>query len=269
MADCRIRARDQASLEWYDRATVWFWLAVSGVFLVVLVLQLIGPEVWKSTLFWLDWAISITFLGDYLLRFYMAPAKWEFVGDAWNLLDLFVVSVPFMALIVGGLGLGFFRVFRVIRLVRIVRAPLMVARATRRSRVLRRSQARIVLFAAIAAVIAAALVVWKTESAAPEAKIHSFVDALWWAVVTMFTVGYGELYPVTTEGRIGAVVLMLVGVALFGWLTASLASLFVEGDTDGEDNADSTRRQLSDMNARLERIEQLLSQRADDETRKK
>lgn len=260
----RIKSRSQESLDWYERATLWFWLVVSAVFVVVLVLEFIGPAAWQTTLFWLDWVISITFLADYLLRYYMAPAKWAFVSDTWNLFDLFVVAVPFLALIVGGLGLGIFRVFRMFRLVRIARAPVVVARSAHHSRrVLHRGQGRIVLFVALATVLIAALVVWKSESAVPTAGIHSFVDAIWWAIVTMFTVGYGDLYPVTTTGRIAAFVLMLAGIALFGWLTATLASLFVESDEGAQ--LDNTEQQLAEVNARLERIERLLADREGDQ----
>ena len=198
----------------------------------------------------------VAFLGDYLLRLYMALRSGGSSGR-WNLLDLFVVSVPFVALIVGGMGMGFFRVFRMIRLVRIIRAPLMMARTAHQSRfVLRRGQGRIVLFVAFATIMTSAVMVWKTESVADGAKIHSFADAVWWSVVTMFTVGYGELYPVTPEGKVAAFLLMLAGIALFGWITATLASLFVESEVDQP--VDATRLQLAEVSARLESIERML-----------
>ena len=72
--------------------------------------------------------------------------------------------------------------------------------------------------------------VWRLEGAAAGSKIHTWADALWWAVVTLFTVGYGDMYPRAAPGRVAGVVLMISGIALFGWLTASLASLFVESE---------------------------------------
>src|SRR5439155_23258967 len=81
--------------------------------------------------------------------------------------------------------------------------------------------------------------------------IHSFGDALWWAVATVSTVGYGDRVPATAGGRGVAVVLMLVGIGLFGLLAASLASFFVE---------EHAERGADDMAARLERIESLLQQ---------
>lgn len=58
-------------------------------------------------------------------------------------------------------------------------------------------------------------------------NIKSFSDGLWWAVTTVTTVGYGDRFPTTTEGRILAVMLMLVGISLVGVITASVASWFV------------------------------------------
>jgi voltage-gated potassium channel len=61
-------------------------------------------------------------------------------------------------------------------------------------------------------------------------SIHSFPDALWWSFVTVTTVGYGDMFPVTFTGRVIAVVLMLAGIGLFGGLTANVASLLIRTD---------------------------------------
>jgi len=62
----------------------------------------------------------------------------------------------------------------------------------------------------------------------PDASITTFGDSLWWTVTTISTVGYGDRYPVTVEGRIVAAVLMVAGIALLGVVTASIASWFVD-----------------------------------------
>nr|MBA3233489.1 two pore domain potassium channel family protein [Propionibacteriales bacterium] len=84
-------------------------------------------------------------------------------------------------------------------------------------------------------VFVAAVAMLDAERGAADANIESFGDAAWWAVTTMTTVGYGDRFPVTTEGRLIASALMLAGIALLGVVTAALASWFVEriGDRGG------------------------------------
>jgi voltage-gated potassium channel len=89
-----------------------------------------------------------------------------------------------------------------------------------------------------------------TERDAPRANITSLGTGLWWAVVTVSTVGYGDTYPVTNTGRVIATGLMLFGVAMFSILTATLANSFAR--TAGE----STTEQFATLHERLERIEQ-------------
>jgi voltage-gated potassium channel len=72
-----------------------------------------------------------------------------------------------------------------------------------------------------------AVTVLDAERNAPGANITSFGDALWWASTTVTTVGYGDRYPVTTEGRLIAVGLILVGIGLVGAVTASVATWIV------------------------------------------
>jgi len=93
---------------------------------------------------------------------------------------------------------------------------------------------------------------WSAEHTRPEATIHSLSDALWWAVSTITTVGYGDKYPVTPEGKAVALTLMLVGIAIFGLVTATLASLFVERDAEQE--ADSIRADIARLEDKLDRV---------------
>ena len=104
------------------------------------------------------------------------------------------------------------------------------------------------------------------ERRAPEGTIDSVPDGLWWAISTVTTVGYGDAFPTTAAGRAFAVVLMLVGVGLFGLLAASLASFLIERDE--EQTVDPEHREILD---RLERIERRLDERSRetaDETRR-
>jgi voltage-gated potassium channel len=101
------------------------------------------------------------------------------------------------------------------------------------------------------------------ENHAAGSNIHSYPDALWWAVVTVTTVGYGDRFPVTGGGRAIAVILMLVGIGLIGVLTATVASFFVQEHTDANKDQlqaahEDLGTRLSDIDARLARMEAAL-----------
>jgi voltage-gated potassium channel len=82
------------------------------------------------------------------------------------------------------------------------------------------------------------------ERAAARANITTFGDALWWAVSTITTVGYGDRYPVTAAGRAIGIVLMIVGVGIFGVVAASAAAWFISADRD-----EDTRQQADTITA--------------------
>ncbi len=173
-----------------------------------------------------DNVICLVFLLDFGIRFYRAENKLKFMQ--WGWIDL-ISSIP---------TLDFMRAGRMLRLIRLLR----ILRAFRSTKNLvhhifkRRTQGALTAAAIIAVlmIIFSSIAILQVEDD-PNSNIKTAEDAIWWAYVTITTVGYGDKFPVTTEGRIVAALLMTVGVGLFGTFTAYLASWFV-GETKKEDD---------------------------------
>ncbi len=172
-----------------------------------------------------DNAICFVFLVDFGNRFYRAPNKLKFMQ--WGWIDL-VSSIPTLDVMRAG------RTLRLIRLLRVLRA----FRSTKHlvQHIFKRRTQGALTAAAIIAVLMilfSSIAILQVEDD-PNSNIKTAEDAMWWAYVTITTVGYGDKCPETTEGRIIAGLLMTVGVGLFGTFTAYLASWFV-GENKRED----------------------------------
>jgi voltage-gated potassium channel len=114
-----------------------------------------------------------------------------------------------------------------------------------------------VLIAAAATLILGAWLVLLFEENARGSSIHSYPDALWWAIVTVTTVGYGDRYPVTEGGRTVATILMLLGIGLIGVLTATVASVFIKEHTDA--NKEELKKSHADLGQQLSVINDRLA----------
>jgi voltage-gated potassium channel len=144
---------------------------------------------------------------------------------------------------------------RMLRLLRAARAGAFLLRGLDAVKdVLTRHKLHYTLLVATVVTVAAGLIVAEIEIGAPEANIDSVPDGLWWAISTVTTVGYGDAFPTTAVGRAFAVVLMLVGVSLFGLLAASLASFLIQHDDEEPEEHPAYREILN----RLDRIESRL-----------
>ncbi len=167
-----------------------------------------------------------------------AHGRREYLGERWNWVDLAIIVLSAPYHLATGIALVA-RLGSLARLARLVRIALVMVKVLRQGRSLL-SRRNIPGAAAIVALatVGVATFVFYVESGASNEAFGSFGDAVWWALVTLTTVGYGDLAPVTIGGRIGAVVLMIVGVAFLGTVAASLASLFVEQAADREPEED-------------------------------
>jgi voltage-gated potassium channel len=120
------------------------------------------------------------------------------------------------------------------------------------------------LVAATVLVLNGAVIVYLLERHAPSSNIHTLGDALWWAFVTVTTVGYGDFFPVTTGGRITACFIMGTGLLTLAVVTAQVASSFVaQGSSRSrpapQDEAARREVTLAELDQRLARIERLLT----------
>lgn len=168
---------------------------------------------------YIDNGICIFFLFEFCIRFYKAENKIKFMK--WGWIDL-VSSIPNFNLARAG------RALRLIRLLRILRAFRSTKHIVNHIYKNKTSGAfTTVSLVAVLVLIFSTIAILQVETA-PNSNIKTAEDALWWSYTTITTVGYGDKYPVTTEGRIIAGILMTVGVGLFGIFTAFLASWFVK-----------------------------------------
>lgn len=180
------------------------------------------PEVHKI-LSQIDNFICVVFLIDFFYRFYRAPNKLNFLK--WGWVD-FISSIPFIDFLRVG------RLLRLLRLLRILRAFKSVKHIAQH--VYKDKTKGLLSTVAIIAflmVLFSSVTILQVETA-PNSNIRTAEDALWWSYTTLTTVGYGDKYPVTTEGRMIAAVLMTTGVALCGTFAGYVASLLVAKKED-------------------------------------
>jgi voltage-gated potassium channel len=160
----------------------------------------------------MDWFLILFFAIEYLVRLWFAKDQWRFIKQNW--FDLLAI-LPLDAI---------FPLARLMRLARLIRlfksSPLLWNVITSKSMTL------ILLFLTVFMLWSSAGFYFLEKGKNP--VIQSFSDALWWAIVTTTTVGYGDIAPVTNAGRMIAVVLIVSGVALIGMFTANMANQWMD-----------------------------------------
>ena len=201
----------QTAEERWEQRTEWPLAAVAVVFLVVYSVQVLsrphGAE--AHTLWLLGWGAWSLFVVDYVARLLLATDRPRWVLQ--HFFDLLIVLLPLM------------RPLRLLRLVVLVTALQKAVGNAVRGRILLYTISGVVLL-----IYVSSLAILDTERNHAGATITSFGKAVWWAITTVTTIGYGDLYPMTVTGRVIAVLLMIGGITLIGVVTASLASWIVQ-----------------------------------------
>jgi voltage-gated potassium channel len=202
------------------------------------------PEA-RRILDYADYAVCALFLVDFLVSLHQAENRWRYFFS-WGWLDL-LSSIPSLDVARWG---RFARVVRVFRVLRGLRATRILS-----SVVLKRRAENTFLAVSLVAILliifcSIAVLHFETE---PDSNIKTADDAVWWAFATITTVGYGDRYPVTTEGRIVAGILMCAGVGLFGTFAGFLAAWFV-GEPEAHAEKDEHGEQLARMHREIRKL---------------
>ena len=197
--------------ERWQRIMQWPLTAAGVLFLITYSVRVLLD--YQGDLSAIAWSIIVAawllFLVDYVVRFALATDRGHWFRT--HIFDLLAVVLPAV------------RPLRALRLITLF--PVF----RRNTGDALRSRVSIYLAGSISLLLyLASLAVLQSERFAPGANIRTFGDAVWWSVVTLGTVGYGDYYPVTSAGRLVAVALMAGGVALVGVITATLSSWIVE-----------------------------------------
>lgn len=205
-------AESLGKLEAWERRAEWPLAAVALIFLAAYAVGVLAQPR-GSAVGLIIWACWLVFAVDYVVRLTLAPQRWRWFYR--HLLDLLIVALPLL------------RPLRLVRLLILIKVLQKAAGSAIRGRVVLYTVSGAVLL-----VFVASLAVLDAERGAPGADITDFGQAMWWSVTTITTVGYGDLTPITTTGRVVAVLLMIGGITLVGSITATLASWIVERVSD-------------------------------------
>lgn len=150
---------------------------------------------------------------EYLLRLYFADDRWKFATSFVGIIDLLAI-IPFY--ITSGFDLRSMRAFRLLRLFRIFKLARYSVAATRFHRAFLMIREELVLFFCVTAILLflGAVGIYHFERDAQPKEFASIFHSLWWAVATLTTVGYGDVYPVTVGGRVFTFFLLLIGLGI-------------------------------------------------------
>lgn len=197
------------------------------------------PE-WAETILWYIELVSvIIFTTEYLLRIYVSDliypelppfrARLKYIRSFMAIIDLLAI-LPFYIPYIIPIDLRVLRMVRIIRLLRIFKINRYTTALSTIAGVFRRKKHELLSSIAVVTmmmVIAAVLMFNVENEAQPDAFKNAF-DALWWAVATLTTVGYGDIYPVTPLGKLLSAVIALLGIGLVAVPTGIISSGFVE-----------------------------------------
>lgn len=166
-----------------------------------------------AALQWFEWFTIAVFTVEYLMRLIAADGKLKFMFSFLGLVDLIAILPAFLGNTIDLRAVRAFRLFRLVRILKIVRYSKALQRFHRAALI---AKEEIVLFgfAALLVLYLSAVGIYYCEHEAQPKAFASVFHSLWWAVCTLTTVGYGDVYPITTGGRVFTFFVLAVGLGI-------------------------------------------------------
>lgn len=238
----------------HSGAGLAFMLSIQFLILLSLVSFSIDtmPELSPTTVRVLGIVETVTviiFTAEYLLRLYVADSKRQFARSFYGIVDLVAILPFYLGLVITGFGVDF-RSIRVLRLLRLF-AVLKFVRYSKAIRIFGRAfliaKEELILFfvAMLMLLYLAAVGIWYFENEVQPEAFGSVFRSLWWAIVTLTTVGYGDVYPLTVGGRVFTFFLLMIGlgtIAIPSGIVASALGQSRSMEEEGRTGRDASPR---------------------------
>jgi len=213
------------------RAGVFFDLIIQ--FLIVVSIIVFSMETLPNlnkdtsqTLYHIEFVLVIIFCAEYAIRFLVAEKKLSFVLSFWGLVDLLAI-LPFFLL---SFDMVLIRTLRLLRLLRILKLGRYSKSVNRMINALKIAKEDLVisLIASIIMLIVAGFGIYQFENAVQPDKFSSVFESLWWALATLTTVGYGDVYPITAGGKIFTGIILFIGLGIVAIPAGIISSSMTE-----------------------------------------
>lgn len=216
-----IEDNDSKAGRWFD-LTIQLFIVLSLISFSIETL----PDLKPNTQIFLknfETLTIIIFTLEYLLRFWVSSKKLKFVFSFYGLIDLFAILPFYLSF---GIDLRSIRVFRLIRLFRIFKMLRFNEAIQHFSKAIKSIKEELILFFIVSSflIFLSSVGIYYFENPAQPETFKSIFHSLWWAVATLTTVGYGDIYPITVGGKIFTSVMLLLGIGVIAVPTGLIAS---------------------------------------------
>ncbi|MDP7011748.1 MAG: ion transporter, partial [Verrucomicrobiota bacterium] len=199
-----------------------------------------GLEEWHDTLMKIEWGFTILFTIEYGLRLWSVDSPGKYARSFFGVIDLLAILPTYISAIFPGANyllvvraLRVMRIFRILKLVEYVKGARVIMRA------LRASQAKVTVFLMAVLILATIMgAVMYLAEGGPGTKFESIPRSIYWAIVTLTTVGYGDISPITPLGQFLAAIVMIMGYSIIAVPTGIVSAEIAK--VDGP-NAPNTR----------------------------
>ncbi|MGR6832413.1 potassium channel family protein [Aliivibrio wodanis] len=213
----------------------------------------------RTMLITLDTIICALFLFQLSLDLFRSKHRLQYLKEHW--ID-FVASIPIIE------PIRYARIFHILRIFRLLRSSQSVLKQIQSNR--KEATIASILVLMVTLISLGSVFMLMFEGSNPDANIHTAGDAIWWAFVTISTVGYGDHYPVTVAGKVLAVLIILSGVGIFGMISGLITSIITEPAKNEERKSRQKEKQCRDekLNLLLQQQSEILKRLASIENKK-
>ncbi len=197
-------------------------------------------ESYRSTFHVLEIVSVSIFTAEYFLRIFLSKNKFKFIFSFFGIVDLLAI-LPFYLTI--GVDLRTLRILRFLRLFRIFEVTRFQAATERISNALRLAKEELILFLLMSGTLiyVSAVGIYYFENEAQPESFSSIFHSLWWAVITLTTVGYGDVYPITVGGRMFTFLILIIGVGIISIPAGLIAAALNQARREEEEKKISKR----------------------------